>query len=144
MRLFLVLAVLGLDLYALLDLAGSEEDERGGLPRWLWAVIIVLLPLFGAVAWIVVKQSARRASGGGPSPRPGRRPSGPRRPGPVAPDDDPEFLWRLEQEKRRRTDGGADRRRLRGDCSRAHGQSPPGWSPNHSRTPTGTVPSATA
>jgi hypothetical protein len=103
-RVILPLLVVGLALYALLDLFGSEEDERGGLPRWLWAVIIVLLPVFGPVAWIIVKRSARRASGGGgPSSRPGRRPSGPKRPsGPVAPDDDPEFLWRLEQEKRRR------------------------------------------
>ncbi|MFC8600683.1 MULTISPECIES: PLD nuclease N-terminal domain-containing protein [unclassified Isoptericola] len=104
-RVILPLLVVGLALYALLDLAGSEEEERGGLPRWLWAVIIVLLPIFGAVAWIIVKQASRRASGGrGPSSRPGRPgPAGPRRPsGPVAPDDDPEFLWRLEQEKRRR------------------------------------------
>ncbi|MGF0115645.1 PLDc N-terminal domain-containing protein [Promicromonospora sp. Marseille-Q5078] len=104
-RVILPLLVVGLALYALLDLAGSEEEERGGLPRWLWAVIILLLPVFGAVAWIVVKQASRRAPGGrGPSGRSGRpRPSGPRRPsGPVAPDDDPEFLWRLEQEKRRR------------------------------------------
>jgi len=111
MRLILLLLVVGLALYALLDLAGSEEEERGGLPRWLWTVIIVLLPLFGAVAWIVVKQASRRASGGrGSSARPGRGPSGPRRPsGPVAPDDDPEFLWRLEQEKRRRErDGGGN------------------------------------
>ncbi|SKC46861.1 PLD nuclease N-terminal domain-containing protein [Krasilnikoviella flava] len=111
-RVILPLLVVGLALYALLDLFGSEEDERGGLPRWLWAVIIVLLPIFGAVAWIIVKRSARRASGGGPGPssRPGRRPSGPKRPsGPVAPDDDPEFLWRLEQEKRRRErEGGGD------------------------------------
>lgn len=111
-RVILPLLVVGLALYALLDLFSSEEDERGGLPRWLWAVIIVLLPIFGAVAWIVVKQSARRASGGrGPSSRPRRPgPSGPRRPsGPVAPDDDPEFLWRLEQEKRRRErEGGGN------------------------------------
>ncbi|MFC7878864.1 PLD nuclease N-terminal domain-containing protein [Isoptericola sp. NPDC057391] len=111
-RVILPLLVVGLALYALLDLFGSEEDERGGLPRWLWAVIIVLLPIFGAVAWIIVKQSSRRASGGrGGTSWPGRRgPSGPRRPsGPVAPDDDPEFLWRLEQEKRRRErEGGGN------------------------------------
>ncbi|GAA1716356.1 PLD nuclease N-terminal domain-containing protein [Isoptericola hypogeus] len=104
-RVVLPLLVLGLALYALLDLAGSKEEDRGGLPRWLWVVIIVLLPVFGAVAWIVVKQASRRTPGGGPSGRgprtgPGR---GPRRPsGPVAPDDDPDFLWKLDQEKRRR------------------------------------------
>ncbi|MCP2263690.1 PLDc N-terminal domain-containing protein [Promicromonospora thailandica] len=107
-RVLLILAVVGLAVYALVDVWGSEEDERGGLPRWLWVLLIVLLPLLGAISWIVVRVSARRsgagpASGpGGSRPRPPRPGSGPRRPsGPVAPDDDPEFLWRLEQEKRR-------------------------------------------
>jgi hypothetical protein len=97
--------------YALVDVWGSEEDERGGLPRWLWVLLIVLLPLLGPISWIVVRVTARRsgagpaAGPGGSRPKPPTRPGpGPRRPsnGPVAPDDDPEFLWRLEQEKRRR------------------------------------------
>lgn len=108
-RVLLILVVVGLMVYALVDVWGSEEDERGGLPRWLWVLLIVLLPLLGPISWIVVRVSARR-SGAGPASGPGsggsrpkpRRP-GPARPsGPAAPDDDPEFLWRLEQEKRRR------------------------------------------
>jgi hypothetical protein len=76
----------------------------------------VLLPLLGAISWIIVRVAARRSGAGpaGPGNGPGgggNRPTppprsprpGPRRPaGPVAPDDDPEFLWRLEQEKRKR------------------------------------------
>ncbi|GGM33392.1 PLDc N-terminal domain-containing protein [Promicromonospora citrea] len=105
-RVLLILAVVGLAVYALVDVWGSEEDERGGLPRWLWVLLIVLLPLLGAIAWIVVRVSARRSGTSGPGsggrPTPPRPGGGPRRPsGPVAPDDDPEFLWRLEQEKRR-------------------------------------------
>jgi hypothetical protein len=115
-NILLILVTVGLMAYALADVWGSDEDERGGLPRWLWVLLIVLLPLLGAISWIVVRVAARRSgkgpsapgtgpSGGGsrptPSPR-SPRPS-PRRPaGPVAPDDDPEFLWRLEQEKRKR------------------------------------------
>jgi hypothetical protein len=99
-RVVLTLLVVGLDVYALVDLSNSEEEDRGGLPRWLWAVIIVLLPVFGAVAWIVMRQTGRRSPGSGRPPRPGR---GPQRPsGPSAPDDDPDFLWRIEQERRRR------------------------------------------
>jgi len=109
-RVLLILVVVGLMVYALVDVWGSEEDERGGLPRWLWVLLIVLLPLLGPISWIVMRVTRR--SGSGPAPGPGsgsggsrpvpRRP-GPQRPaGPVAPDDDPEFLWRLEQEKRRR------------------------------------------
>ena len=109
-RVLLIIAIVGLMVYALVDVWGSEEDERGGLPRWLWVLLIVLLPLLGPISWIVVRVAARRsgagpASGpgsGGGRPKPPARP-GPRRPtGPAAPDDDPEFLWRLEQEKRKR------------------------------------------
>jgi hypothetical protein len=99
-RVLVGLAVAGLLIYALTDLLGSEEEDRAGLPRWLWIVIIVLLPIFGPIAWIVTKQTRRHGGSGSRPRRPGR---GPRRPtGPVAPDDDPDFLWRLEQEKRRR------------------------------------------
>ncbi|MGI5189337.1 PLDc N-terminal domain-containing protein [Promicromonospora sp. CA-289599] len=115
-RILLILVVVGLAAYALADVWGSDEDERGGLPRWLWVLLIVLLPLLGAISWIVVRVAARRSGagpsapnsgpgGGGNRPKPPPRSPrpGPRRPaGPVAPDDDPEFLWRLEQEKRKR------------------------------------------
>jgi len=110
-RVLLILVVVGLMVYALVDVWGSEEDERGGLPRWLWVLLIVLLPLLGPISWIVVRVSARRSGAGpssGPAPgsggsRPTPRRPGPTRPsGPAAPDDDPEFLWRLEQEKRKR------------------------------------------
>ncbi|MEU4364812.1 PLDc N-terminal domain-containing protein [Promicromonospora sp. NPDC023987] len=112
-RILLILVVVGLMAYALADVWGADEDERAGLPRWLWVILIVLLPLLGAISWIVVRVTARRNNAGPSGPgRGGSRPTppsprsprpGPRRPaGPVAPDDDPEFLWLLEQEKRKR------------------------------------------
>ena len=109
-RILLILVVVGLMAYALADVWGADEDERGGLPRWLWVLLIVLLPLLGAISWIVVRVTARRSGAGpgsgGSRPKPTR--PGPRRPsGPVAPDDDPEFLWRLEQEKRKREAHGS-------------------------------------
>lgn len=108
-RVLLILVVVGLMAYALTDVWGADEDERAGLPRWLWVLLIVLLPLLGAISWIVVRVSRRSDAGpasgpgsGGTRPTTPPRP-GPRRPsGPVAPDDDPEFLWLLEQEKRKR------------------------------------------
>lgn len=105
-RVVLPLLALGLLIYALLDIAGAEKKDLGGLPKWFWVVIVVFLPVLGPLLWIVTRASRRRAAqsyGSGPSwgstGRPGR---GARRPsGPVAPDDDPDFLWRLEQERRR-------------------------------------------
>ncbi|GHG46919.1 hypothetical protein GCM10011331_07290 [Flavimobilis marinus] len=97
LRILLTLAVIALIVYAATDCAGSTDDERRGVPKPLWMLIIIVLPVFGAVAWLIQRYSGRKNR-----PRPARSP----RP-PVAPDDDPDFLWRLEQERRRRQAGGA-------------------------------------
>jgi hypothetical protein len=109
LRVLAVLAAFALLVYAFSDFATSDSRDRGDIPRWLWLVIIVLLPYFGPIAWIVFSRSRRAQAAGGPARRevPGtgrarRRPSAP-----VAPDDDPDFLWRLEREQRRNgTRGG--------------------------------------
>ncbi|MEP7763513.1 PLDc N-terminal domain-containing protein [Sanguibacter sp. 25GB23B1] len=107
LRVLAVLAAFGLLVYAFTDFASSDEEDRGDIPRWLWLVIIVLLPYFGPISWIAFSRSRRKqagrgqrpvASGKGPAPR-GRTRR--RASGPVAPDDDPDFLWRLAQEQRR-------------------------------------------
>ncbi len=112
LRVLLPLLAVGLAVYALVDLASSDEDERGGIPKGLWVVLIILLPFLGPIAWILVKRSASRS---GARSRPAGRP-GPgsaaggtrrRRSAPVAPDDDPEFLWRLEQQQRRQARDGS-------------------------------------
>jgi hypothetical protein len=105
-RAILTLAIIGLAVYALADLAGARKEETGGLPKWLWAVLIVFVPLIGAIAWIVFRRSGaapRQAGRGHGTPgQPGGPSARPRRTGPLPPDDDPEFLWHLEQERRRR------------------------------------------
>src|SRR5690606_9546957 len=107
LRVLLPLLAVGLAVYALVDLASSDEEERGGIPKGLWVVLIILLPFLGPIAWILVKRAGRsgsRYAGGRPGtpPAPGARR---RRNAPVAPDDDPYFLWRLEQERRRQARG---------------------------------------
>lgn len=105
---------IALAIFALFDLARSLPEERAGLRRSVWVAIIVLLPALGPIVWIAVSRTSRGSSRpgptipgtgrGGPSRGgPGRGPLRPptRRPGPVAPDDDPDFLWRLEQQRRR-------------------------------------------
>jgi hypothetical protein len=113
-RVLVYVVPVALAIYALIDLWRSRPEERAGLHPALWAAIIVLLPVLGPIAWILTSVYLRyqnRAAGGpgrgqrpargGPA-RPGRPP---RRQGPVAPDDDPDFLWRLERERRRREAG---------------------------------------
>jgi len=82
--------ILALTVYCVFDVLGSDERARRGLPTTVW-LLIVLLPVLGGVVWLVARRRAPHA--GAP---------GARRGGPVAPDDDPEFLFRLDQERRRR------------------------------------------
>lgn len=103
LRVLAVIAAFALLVYALSDFATSDERDRGGIPKWLWVIIIVVLVYFGPLAWIAYSRSRRSAAApasGRPS-FPGTPARGRRRPNqPVAPDDDPDFLWRLAREQR--------------------------------------------
>jgi hypothetical protein len=77
-----------LAIYCLVQLAQARSDLVRTLPRWAWALLIVLLPLLGSVAWLFV---------GRPQGPP--RPNPPRRGRPVAPDDDPDFLRGLRPKR---------------------------------------------
>jgi hypothetical protein len=115
LRLLLFLVLLGIVVYALADLASADEQEAGGMPKWGWVVLIVLLPGAGAAGWLLFRRLQRTDQ-----TAPGRAPGPRRAPKPVAPDDDPEFLWRLEQERRRRE------REANGGTGRPGGGSPDG------------------
>ncbi|WP_152233247.1 PLD nuclease N-terminal domain-containing protein [Georgenia ruanii] len=103
-----VILLLAVTIYAIIDCIRTPADSvPTGIPKAVWVLFIVIFPGLGALAWLLVSRIARaEASGaarpGGPaggwSPEP-RRPG--RRGGPTAPDDDPEFLARLEAERRR-------------------------------------------
>ena len=98
LRVVVVLVVLGVTVYALVDCARSNGPELRLLSKPLWLLVILLLPLAGPVLYLAV----------------GRAPEEPLAPAarPLAPDDDPEFLRRLELERRRRL--AEDERRRRG------------------------------
>lgn len=70
--------------YCLIDVWQAEAERVRLMPKWAWVALIVVLPLFGGVAWLL---AGRPDSSGryGPPSRPG--PQAPR-----GPDDDPDFL----------------------------------------------------
>jgi hypothetical protein len=89
-----LLAVLAIALlvYAVFDLIATRRDEvRGRLPKPVWFVIVILLPVLGPILWLAVghrRTWTPPSSGGGrPAPRPPR--------GPRGPDDDPDYLGNL-------------------------------------------------
>ena len=116
MRLFLMVFVIALALYALIDCVRTpEEDMPARMPKHLWITLILMFStiMLGPLAWIItsrVNAAEKRGgqlSGGLWSAEKGvdlhlsRHASAP-----AAPDDDPEFLRKLDEqvqaEKRRR------------------------------------------
>jgi len=85
-------------LYALIDCILIPGALARSLPKWVWLVVIVLIPVFGAVAWLLVGRPRREATVtgtvGGVARIVPRRGSGP-----VAPDDDPTFLRKLADDE---------------------------------------------
>ena len=93
-------AVLALWAYCIFDVISTDESLMRNMPKVLWLVVVILLPTVGSVAWLLLG----RPLGAGLRPgdtssysRPRPRPS----PRSVAPDDDPQFLARLDEEAKR-------------------------------------------
>jgi hypothetical protein len=71
-------------IFCLVDVISIYEWRIKSLNKLAWVFIIILLPLLGSVLWLTLGKS--HASGDQPAG--GAR----QRRGPIAPDDDPEFL----------------------------------------------------
>lgn len=116
MRLFLMVFVIALALYALIDCVRTpEEDMPAHMPKHLWITLILMFStiMLGPLAWIITSRvSAAEKRGGqlsgglwsaekGVDLHLSRHASTP-----AAPDDDPDFLRKLDEqvqaEKRRR------------------------------------------
>ena len=109
-----VLIDLALLVVALISCLSAEEGEIRALPRIAWVFLILLFSPIGAIAWFVAGRPARPVRlSNGTTWRPGsgfperERP----RAAPVAPDDDPEFLKSLGEDKTRLERWEADLRR---------------------------------
>jgi hypothetical protein len=84
----LVVAAVVFMIYAVVDCALFDRLRIRGLSRGWWIVVILLVPVIGAVLWFVI--------GRGRATRTTR--SGGTRGAPVAPDDDTDFLKRLDRD----------------------------------------------
>lgn len=72
---------------ALVDVIRIDPSRVRGLPKPVWALIVVLVAIIGPIVWFVAGREPLTPRGSR-----GTRP-------PVAPDDDPEFLRKIAQEK---------------------------------------------
>lgn len=111
LRAIIAVVSVALTIYALADCLQTEDRAVRGLPRWAWVVLIVLLPWVGPLTWLLAGHDRNGGSGGRP----------PRRSGPLAPDEDPEFLRRLDDDIRRERRERMRRESESGDAGRAGG-----------------------
>ncbi|MEO6206182.1 MAG: PLDc N-terminal domain-containing protein, partial [Mycobacteriales bacterium] len=86
--------------YCVLNIVTTPEDEIRNLPKLVWLVLVVILPLVGGIAWLVGGRPQRPA-GGRPVRAPRRPPAAPHagqgsdwptRSASPNPDDDEAFL----------------------------------------------------
>jgi hypothetical protein len=76
-----IIIVALLMIYCVVEVAQAPPLAVRRMPRWLWAVTVICLPLVGAVGWLLLgRPNAETLGKRGPRPRP------------KAPDDDVDFL----------------------------------------------------
>jgi hypothetical protein len=87
-RVLVWLLVLALTVYTVVDCVQTEERRIRTLPKALWVLLILVLPLVGPIAWLIAGRPEQPGAPrlGGPGHRDGP---------PRGPDDDPDFLRRL-------------------------------------------------
>ncbi|GAA3064733.1 hypothetical protein GCM10017562_32960 [Streptomyces roseofulvus] len=89
LRALMILLPLALTIYAFIDCLNTPEDEVKHLPKVVWVIIILLFWVVGPVVWLFSGKKRQPTARGG------------RGGGWVAPDDNPEFLRSLGDEKPR-------------------------------------------
>ncbi|MCD2466237.1 MULTISPECIES: PLD nuclease N-terminal domain-containing protein [unclassified Streptomyces] len=85
LRALLFIIPLALMIYAFIDCLNTPEEEVKHLPKPVWAIVVLLFSVVGAIGWIVAGKDRRPRTRGGAG-------------GWVAPDDNPEFLKSLKDE----------------------------------------------
>lgn len=91
-RVYLVIiaVVIAVTIFALVDAAFADPRRVRALPKPLWIIAIIVLPVVGWLLWFLVGRPRRGNGQGSSNISSSTRPR--------APDDDPEFLWKLRRE----------------------------------------------
>ena len=114
--------LLALWAYCIFDVISTDEALMRNMPKILWLVVVIILPTVGSVAWLLLgrPEGAGLRPGDTSTYRAPRAPRPPRplRPAPRAPDDDPAFLARLDDETKRLKAWEDDLKRREDDLKR--------------------------
>lgn len=79
-------------IYALADCVQTDESRIRSLPKAMWMLLILFVPIIGPILWLVLGRPE-----GGPRPKPSTPSQWATNHRPVAPDDDPAFLEELRR-----------------------------------------------
>lgn len=82
-RVMVAVMLVALTIYCTVEVAQAAARRVRLMPKWLWAVAVICLPLAGPLAWLFFGRPDWR----GPKDQYHHPP--------LAPDDDPDFLGRL-------------------------------------------------
>jgi hypothetical protein len=85
----------GVIIYAFIECLMTPKHQVRAFPKAAWALVILLVPLIGALLWLFLGRARSRRNGSGGVP--GAGPSAPRRPS--SPDDDAAFLHQLDVQR---------------------------------------------
>lgn len=96
-RVLAAVVLIAIFVYGLVDCVRADRSEVRAISKTGWIVVMVLLPVLGAVMWLIFGRPYGRPA---PTSYPGH---------PLAPDDDPNFLRNLELRRRQQ----AEEERLR-------------------------------
>ena len=108
-------ALVGLSIYAILDIIRTDSSRIRALPKAVWVVVVILFPVLGPILWLLLGSARRRgprSAGVSRGSRAGSTPSASR---PTAPDEDDAYLRFLRQQAERRR---KDRERARDEEER--------------------------
>ncbi|MEZ5090797.1 MAG: PLD nuclease N-terminal domain-containing protein [Micropruina sp.] len=72
-RILPVVLIALLVIYCLIEVAQANPTRVRVVPRWLWVVLIIVLPGIGAVAWLLAGRPKADPETAAPSPRARRR-----------------------------------------------------------------------
>ena len=97
--LIVVVAAVAFTVYAVIDCATMPRQRIRSLRRGIWILLVIVLPVLGAVLWFLLGRAPATEPGGGSGYR--------------GPEDDPDFLGGTSGPERHRTDKDQDDETLR-------------------------------
>lgn len=77
-RVIPIIVLIALTIYCTIEVAQARTWEVRRMPKWLWAVVVIAIPGFGPLAWLLFGRPLGPNRGNPPTHRP--------------PDDNPDFL----------------------------------------------------